>query len=306
MSSYSTSFPWYYRPLNWLLRGLAQLPLSVLYGLSSVIYLLTAKVFRYRERVVLENLRKSFPEKSEAQIQKLRQMFYHHLSQVMVEILKLAVMPPDQLRRRVRFRNGELLDKWLAEGKLILALGSHTGNWEWILTAGALRFTGGVVDGVYKPLSNPFFEAFVHHLRTRTGACMIPMRNTLRHLVAHRNESRIVSLLSDQAAGPEDKPYWTTFLNQDTSFYTGADRLAAQFGCPVAYVNIRRLRKGYYELAITELTDGNVPVDKNATRITEAFARLLERDIQASPAEYLWTHRRWKHKREKPKTAEAR
>jgi len=297
MSNKPTSFPWYYRPISWLLTGLASLPLSVLYGLASVIYFFIAKVFRYRERVVMENLRNSFPTKNEAEILNLRRAFYHHLSQVIVEILKLTTMSPNQLRRRVQFRNGELLDKWLAEGKLVLALGSHTGNWEWILTAGALRFTGGVVDGVYKPLSNPFFEVFVHHLRTCTGAQLIPMRNTLRHLVAHRNESRIVSLLSDQAAGPEDKPYWTTFLHQDTSFYTGADRLAAQFGCPVAYVNIRRLRRGYYELAIEELTDGSTLVDKNAARITEAFARLLERDIQASPADYLWTHRRWKHKR---------
>jgi KDO2-lipid IV(A) lauroyltransferase len=271
--------------------------LSVLYVVAEGLYGLLAYVVRYREKVVLENLRNAFPDKSEAEIQRLKRAFYRHFSQVMVEILKLAAMSPAELRRRVQFRNAELLDRWLAEGRTVLALGSHTGNWEWILTSGALRLSGGAVDGVYKPLSNPFFEFFMHRLRTRTGAHLVPMRDTLRHLVRHRGEPRILSMLSDQAAGPEDKPYWTRFLHQETSFYTGADRLAAQFNCSVAYVNIRRLRRGYYELAITELTDGQVPINKNATVLTEAFARHLERDIQASPAEYLWTHRRWKHKR---------
>jgi KDO2-lipid IV(A) lauroyltransferase len=297
MSDTLKPYPWYYRPLNWLLQGMAHLPLSVLYVVAEGLYGLLAYVVRYREKVVLENLRNAFPDKSEAEIQRLKRAFYRHFSQVMVEILKLAAMSPAELRRRVQFRNAELLDRWLAEGRTVLALGSHTGNWEWILTSGALRLSGGAVDGVYKPLSNPFFEFFMHRLRTRTGAHLVPMRDTLRHLVRHRGEPRILSMLSDQAAGPEDKPYWTRFLHQETSFYTGADRLAAQFNCSVAYVNIRRLRRGYYELAITELTDGQVPINKNATVLTEAFARHLERDIQASPAEYLWTHRRWKHKR---------
>lgn len=290
-------FPWYYRPLEWLLLGLASLPWAVLYGLSAVLYFLMAYVVRYRRRVIRVNLRNSFPEKPETEIQQLMRDFYRHFAEVMVEILKLAVMPNAELLSRVQLRNAELLDRWLAEGRLALALGSHTGNWEWILTAGALRLRQGTVDGVYKPLMNPFFEHFLYRLRTRTGAQLVPMREVLRHLVRHRNEARVLSLLSDQAAGPEDKPYWTTFLHQDTSFYTGADRLAAQFNCPVAYVNIRRLRRGHYELAVTEIHDGNTPLDKNATVITEAFARLLERDIQTSPADYLWSHRRWKHKR---------
>ncbi|UYZ65111.1 lysophospholipid acyltransferase family protein [Hymenobacter weizhouensis] len=291
-------FPWYYRPVEWLLLGLARLPWPVLYGLANVIYGLLAYVLRYRRRVILTNLRNSFPEKTEAEIQRLSHTFYRHFSQVMVEILKLAVMPPAELLSRVQFRNAELLDRWLAEGRLVLALGSHAGNWEWILTSGALRLRQGAVDGVYKPLMNPFFEHFLLRLRTRTGAHLVPMRETLRHMVQHRHEARVLSLLSDQAAGPEDKPHWTTFLHQETSFYTGADRLAAQFNCPVAYVNIRRLRRGYYELVVAELHDGQTPLNKNATVITEAFARHLERDIQSAPADYLWSHRRWKHKRD--------
>jgi KDO2-lipid IV(A) lauroyltransferase len=178
----------------------------------------------------------------------------------------------------------------------VLALGSHIGNWEWILPTGAVAFPGKA-DGVYKPLHNPFFEQFMLQLRTHTGARLIPMRDTLRDMLRLRGQPRSLSMLSDQSPGGVEHTYWTEFLHQDTAFYTGADKLAAQFRCPVLYVNIRRLRRGYYEIIVEELYDGQAPLDKNAFAITEEFARRVERDIRARPAEYLWSHRRWKHQR---------
>ena len=147
---------------------------------------------------------------------------------------------------------------------------------------------------------NPFFEGFMRQLRTRLGADAVPMLATLRYLVAHKGQGRTLSLLTDQAAGPEDRPYWTTFLNQDTSFYTSADRLAAQLDCAVLYVGIRRVKRGFYEITFTELPDGQAAKAALAAGkfpVTEAFARQLEHDLRATPEQYLWTHRRWKHKR---------
>ncbi|WP_230471276.1 lysophospholipid acyltransferase family protein [Hymenobacter jejuensis] len=296
MSTISKPYPWYYRPLEWLLVALASLPLSVLYVIADGVYLLVAYVVRYRWRVVTENLRNSFPEKNETEIAALARGFYRHFSQILVEILKLRTISHAELQRRVRMRNPEVMTDLFDQGRTVLAMGSHAGNWEWILSAGAFWFPDKA-DGVYKPLSNPFFEDFMYRLRTRTGARMVPMRDTLRDLVRRRNEVRSLSLLSDQAAGPEDQPYWTTFLHQDTSFYTGADKLAAQFHYPVVYVGIRRVRRGYYEVWLAPLYDGNSPLDKNDFVLAEKFARQLELDIQAAPTEYLWSHRRWKHKR---------
>ncbi|MCB2377640.1 lysophospholipid acyltransferase family protein [Hymenobacter sp. BT635] len=289
-------YAWFYLPLEWLLLSIARLPFPVLYGFAYGLYGLMAYVVRYRRRVVLENLRNSFPEKSEKDIQRIQKEFYWHFAQVMVEILKLGVISDAELRRRVRIHNPELLSSPFAQGRTVLALGSHAGNWEWILPSGALEFPNRAY-GVYKPLSNPFFEHFLYKLRTRSGAHLIPMRDTLRDLIKRRTEGRAMSMLTDQAAGPEDRPYWTQFLNQDTSFYSSADRLASQFSCPVVYVNIKRTGRGFYDLVILPLHDGNTPLDKEAYVVTEAFARHLERDIQAAPANYLWTHRRWKHKR---------
>lgn len=289
----------YYEPLKWLLLGLASLPRPLLYGVAEGIYGVLAYVVRYRWRVVQENLRKSFPEKTDAERRRIGRAFYRHFAQVVVEILMLARLPAAELSRRVRFRNPELLSGPFAQNRLVLSLGSHMGNWEWILSAAALRFPGRAA-GVYKPLTNPFFEQFMRRLRTRLGAEAVPMLSTLRYLLRHRGEGRTLSLLTDQAAGPEDRPYWTTFLNQDTGFYTGADRLAAQLGCAVVYVGIRRVGRGFYDITFTELPDGRdakAAVAAGEFPITEAFARQLERDIQAAPEQYLWTHRRWKHKR---------
>lgn len=289
-------YPWYYCPLGWLLRGLAHLPLPLLYVLADGIYLLLAYVVRYRRSVVLVNLRNSFPEKLETDILRIANQFYQHFAEVMVETLKLMVMPAAELKERVWFSNPEVMERHFAAGRTVLGLSSHAGNWEWVLTSGAVWLSAHA-DGVYKPLSNPFFESFLHQLRTRTGAGLIPMRDTLRDMLQRRGEVRVVSLLSDQAAGPEDRPYWTQFMHQDAGFYTSADRLAARFRCPVVYVSIRRLRRGYYQIILTELYDGDAPLPANDFPVTEAFVRQLERDIHEFPADYLWTHRRWKHKR---------
>ena len=289
---------WYHWLLNAAFRGLARLPLPVLYGLAGVIYGLLAYVVRYRWRVVLSNLRHSFPEKTEPEVRRIGRQFYWHFAQLVVEILKLAAIRPADLARRVRFVNPELADEVFARNQPVLALGSHMGNWEWILGGAALQWDGKAA-GVYKPLMDSFFEQLMRRVRTRLGAQAVPMRDTLRYLARRRAEGHILSLLTDQAAGPEDRPYWTTFLHQDTSFFTGSERIAAQLGCAVLYVGIRRVRRGYYEITFTVLPHGELAAAAAPGEylITEAFARQLERDIRAAPAQYLWTHRRWKHKR---------
>ena len=303
MMSQPAPFAWYYRPLQWLLLALAHLPLFVLYFLARGVCLLLTYVVRYRWRVVLDNLRNSFPEKTEAEIQVIGRQFYWHFAQVIVEILKLAAISPAELQQRMRFVNPELMTRHFAENRLVLSLGSHRGNWEWILSGASLEF-GGRSAGVYKPLNNKFFEHFMRRLRTRLGADAVPMLSTLRYLVQQRGQGRTLSLLTDQAAGPEDRPYWTDFMHQDAGFYTSAERLAQQFNCAVLYVGIRRVRQGYYEVKFTELPDGqaaaaaaNAPNEAQRYPITEAFVRCLEADIRATPEQYLWTHRRWKHRR---------
>jgi KDO2-lipid IV(A) lauroyltransferase len=172
-------YAWYFEPLRWLLLGLARLPLSVLYILADGIYLLLAYVVRYRWRVVTENLSNSFPEKSPAEVERIGKAFYRHFAQVVVEILKLAAISPQELAQRMRFTNPELMTGPFAERRLVLSLGSHMGNWEWSLGGAALEFPGRAA-GVYKPLNNLVVESCMRRLRTRLGGDAVPLLASLR------------------------------------------------------------------------------------------------------------------------------
>ncbi len=250
---------------------------------------------------MLSNLRNSFPEKSETEIKQITKAFYKQFMDVIVETVKLRSMSAEEMDRRITFSNQELLDGFVKQGKTVITMGSHSGNWEWVLPAGAVQF-GFQACGVYKPLNNPFFEAFMLKTRSRLGARLIKMKNTLRDFAANRNTPRVVAMLSDQTPLKDDITFWTTFLHQDTPFYEGAEKLAVKFGCPVLFLDVKRTSRGCYTLTFETISDGSKP-NLNLPEqpsITEIFARKLELAIQRNPADYLWTHKRWKHKRPQP------
>ncbi|MBF8964037.1 lysophospholipid acyltransferase family protein [Pontibacter sp. FD36] len=279
-----------------MLKGLSLLPLPVLYLLADFLFVLVYYVVGYRKKVVLQNLRNSFPEKSEHEIRGIARAFYQQFPDLIVEILKLASMDEAEMRRRIVFSNQEVLDNFVQQGKTVITMGSHSGNWEWILSAGAVQF-GFPAEGVYKRIKNPFFEEFMLYLRGRLGARLIEMKDTMRDFVRNRKTPRVVAMLSDQTPPYGEIQFWTTFLNQDTPFFVGAEKLAHTFGCPVLFLDVAREKRGYYRLTFDVLSDGTTKPEEGTFPITEAFARKLEAAIRRNPANYLWTHKRWKHKR---------
>lgn len=296
--SKSPNIPPLYYPLWVLLKAVAALPLPVLYLLADVLYLLLYHVVGYRKKVVLQNLRLAFPEMSEAQRQQTAKAFYRQFADVVVEILHLASMSRAEMQRRVTFTNPELLRRYVKGGTPVLILGSHVGNWEWCLSAAAVAFDFPA-EGVYKPLNNPFFEAFMRHTRSRLGAHPVKMKETLREFVAKRKVPRVVALLSDQTPLRSEINFWTGFMHQDTPFYTGAEKLSDMFKYPVLFLDVVRTSRGHYALTFEEITDGKQkPLTSSDYPITVAFAQRLEAAIRRAPADYLWTHKRWKHKRQ--------
>lgn len=285
-----SGIPLHYYPLWLLLSGLSRLPLSVLYLLSDVLYVLVYYVIGYRKKVVKQNLRNAFPEKSEAALKQIRKDFYRQFMDVVVEILKLRTMNKTEMERRIVFANQELLDDFVQKGTPVIAMGSHSCNWEWVLSAGAVQFSFPA-EGVYKPLNNAFFERYMLATRSNLGARLIKMKETLRDFAANRQVPRVVAMLSDQTPMRHEITFWTTFLHQDTPFYEGAEKLAKKFKYPVLFLDIKRTKRGYYTLMFEQITDGTDP----DCPITEIFARKLETAIRRAPANYLWTHRRWKH-----------
>ncbi|MFD2514472.1 lysophospholipid acyltransferase family protein [Pontibacter locisalis] len=292
------NIPPLYYPLWLLLKGLSLLPFPVLYLLSDFLFLLSYHIIGYRKKVVLHNLRNSFPEKGEQEIKDMAKAFYRHFMDVVVEIIKLASISKSEMERRITFTNQEVLDDLVRQGKPVITMGSHSGNWEWILSAGAVQFSFPA-EGVYKPLSNVFFEEFMLYIRSRLGARLVKMKDTMRDFIRNRKVPRVVAMLSDQTPPFGEIQYWTKFLNQETAFFVGAEKLSNSFGYPVLYLDVQRGRRGYYILTFETITDGQQDLSALGVEypITEIFAQKLETTIRRNPANYLWTHKRWKHKR---------
>jgi Kdo2-lipid IVA lauroyltransferase/acyltransferase len=276
-------------------RLLSRLPLFWLHRLADGLYFLLAYVVRYRRPVVDENLRRAFPDRSPADRARLIRQFYRNLTDVLVETIKLATMTADELRRRVRYTNPGLVRPFLERGQVVMIMTSHTANWEWL--PGSSVLNGFPSDSVYKPLTNPFFERLMQEVRSRFGVTLVPMQRLGRSVVARRNEPRLIGLVADQIPDRPEYGFWTDFLNQDTPFYPGPERLARSAAMPVVYVEMARVRRGYYEATFTILGEPpytTLPEHELLLRYRNA----LQATIHRHPANWLWSHKRWKHHRE--------
>jgi Kdo2-lipid IVA lauroyltransferase/acyltransferase len=271
------------------------LPLRVLYLFSDMFYIIMYYIAGYRRKVVAANLRNSFPEKSDAERNLIERRFYRHLCDLFVETLKVTHMSPGQISRRFTFRDLSAVDRLYGEGKSLMALCSHYNNWEWF-SAVPLVIPYKLLS-VYKPLTNKYFNQFILNLRTKFGMLVSPMQNILRDLIKLRNENilTISGFVADQTPPPDEHAYWTTFLNQETGFFRGAEKLAVKYDMPVIFVNITKIKRGYYEVAFELITDR--PREAAPGFVTARFAEMLEAVIREKPEYWLWSHRRWKYKK---------
>ncbi|QJW90685.1 lysophospholipid acyltransferase family protein [Spirosoma taeanense] len=277
-------------------RLLSRLPLGFLYGLSDFLHFLLLYVVRYRRRVVFENLRLSFPEKSAHEIQLIAKGFYRNLTDLVVETIKMPALSPDTLRRRVQFTNPELVKDRLRAGQAVIGMASHQSNWEWIPSASVLNEMP--TDSIYKPLNSPFFEELMRAVRAHFGAVPVPMHTLPRRMAAQKNVPRIIALVADQVPDVPEQAYWTDFLHRDTPFYPGTERLARSRSLPVFYTELTRVRRGYYEVRFTLI--GEPPyTDLPPGTILERYRDQLEETIRKHPSDWLWSHKRWKHWRGK-------
>jgi Kdo2-lipid IVA lauroyltransferase/acyltransferase len=272
------------------------IPLRILHVLSEIIYFILYYITGYRKKVVFDNLRKSFPEKSETEIKKIAKKFYHHLCDYFLESIYMLNMSNNEVKLRYKPRNPEVIEELYAKGKNAIAVTSHYANWEWA-ASGWIQMPFKTI-GIYKPLSNKLFDRFMIHLRSRYGSPVEPMKHTLRAIVESQKQrdTFILYLVGDQRPMKSEIQYWTTFMSQDTPLITGPEKLARKFDLAVVFIDVRQKRRGYYELNYELITDN--PKQTAEFEITEKYIRLVERQILSKPELYLWSHKRWKHKRD--------
>ena len=277
-------------------KAIALLPMRGLYILSDLLYPIVYYIIKYRRKVVYENLRNSFPEKSNKEIEQIAKKFYRYFCDLLFETIKLLHIPPDELVRRFKFRDTSQILKEFEHKKHILAVLGHYGNWEWGLSLG-LQIPYNFV-GIYKPLTNKYFDELMIRLRTQYGCEAVPMRQTARALNTYIQQGRltILNFITDQSPYSSDIQYWTTFLNQDTPVLLGVEKFAKKTRQPVYYLSIIRVRRGYYEIEFEKLCDDCSTLENH--ELTEIHVKALEKLIRSAPEYWLWTHRRWKNKRE--------
>ena len=271
---------------------IASLPFWLLYKVSDFLFVIL-KLSGYRRKVVIENLKCSFPEKTEDEIQSICNAYFRYLCDLTIETFKTLKMTAQESAEHCVFHHPEWLKKLREENKSIILVMGHYGNWEWAGPSITLETKYQLVV-IYRPLSNSYFEKMMVGMRTRFGTEITPVNQTLRDMVANRNRVTATAFIADQYP-PAGVKIWTNFLNQDTGFFNGPEKLAAKFDYPVVYIHMNRLQRGMYEV-IPELLVQH-PKETSEGEITEAFSKRLEKDIIDNPVIWLWSHRRWKHKR---------
>lgn len=280
--------------------ALSRLPMRVLYVLSDIIWLLVYHVVRYRRRLVRRQLRESFPEKEEGEIYLIERRFYHFLCDYFMETLKLISMPHEEILRRVRFyglNEAQVEMKRLGRQFLFFYLG-HYGNWEWIASYSLLLDKDVKGAQIYHPLRNKMMDDFFLRLRSQFGGVCIPMKETLRQVLTVRGEGRMeaIGFIADQSPKWEAMHHWTRFLNHDTSFFIGTEKIGKQVDACIYYVRVTRPCRGRYDCHIEPISTN--PKEMPDFEITDRYAQLLEEQIREEPELWLWTHNRWKRTKE--------
>lgn len=274
------------------------LPMWVHYVIADGIYLIVYRLVGYRKKLVRKNLTDSFPEKTAEELQTIEKGFYHWFCDYLVETIKMMTISEKNLKRRMAFKGTKEADEILESGQSIALYLGHYCNWEWV-TSMPLWITPKAHCGqIYHVLENADFDKLFLKLRERWGAESIPMAETLRRVATYRKQGQpiMIGYISDQVPFWNNIHHWLNFLNHDTPVLTGTERLARGAGHAIFYLDMHRVRRGYYEATLKLITRD--PKQTKDYELTDAYFRMLEESIRRDPVCYLWTHNRWKRTHE--------
>jgi len=270
------------------------LPFRLLYIKSDFVYLILCFVLKYRKKIIIQNLKNAFPEKSEKEILLLRRRYMKIMADLILESLKSSHLREKTILKRFKFKNLELLDQLYNNKKSVFLVCGHTGSWE---MAGMILplITKYKVFGIYQPQSNPNFDKYMKKVRSSFGVIPLASQQAYKTFIQHKNELLLNFIVADQAPSKNGDHHWTRFLNQETAFFKGLEKMSKSLDFAVVFLRIIRTDRGKYMLEFELLTDK--PNETKEGEISEMYAKALEKLIRQFPENWLWSHRRWKHKR---------
>lgn len=267
-------------------------PSWLLYRISDLLFVIIYYIVGYRKKVVLSNLENAFQDKDKTEIHRIARRYYQYLCDLLVEAIKTITMSEAYVHKHVKFHDIEKMNSFFDQGKSIILVMGHLGNWELAGPSFSLNCKHQL-KVVYSKLSNPFFEELFSKSRTKFSTRIVPKKKLLRSLVEDKEMTVATALIADQAPSDRKSGQWLQFFDRDTLVHTGTEKVSKLFGFPVVYMHVQRIRRGYYEITPTVLFEE--PQKVKDYEITKAFFTRLEQDIKKNPETWLWSHRRWKH-----------
>jgi KDO2-lipid IV(A) lauroyltransferase len=282
-------------PILWLV---SILPFRLLYAVSDGLYFLLYRIIGYRKKVVKENLRLVFPDKSEKEINTITKKFYHHLSDMVVESIKSLSISEAEMKKRLTFTNIEEIHNIENTNKSIVLMCAHYGSWEWIFILQTYIKSKGYA--IYKRIQNKYFDRLFKRIRAKYNSYLITTKETIPTLVEakEKGELTINGFVSDQSPKLNKAYHWNEFMNIKVPVHTGAEMLAKKLDMAVVFFRVKKIKRGYYETTFETIT--TTPNEFKNYEITDRFLKLVENQIYEAPEYYLWTHKRWKHRNEVP------
>ncbi|HOY39568.1 MAG TPA: lysophospholipid acyltransferase family protein [Bacteroidales bacterium] len=269
-------------------------PFCIIYLFSDITFLVVYYVLGYRKKVVYSNLKNSFPKKNDKEINKIALAYYRHLCDISVETIKGITLSQIVIKRRYHVVNPEILDKYFERGSNIICLASHYNNWEYGILALGPALKHQAVS-IYLPFTNPYMEKYGVRERCKYGMEMIPVNQTKEYFSRNHPKPFALILAADQSPSNPEKFIWVDFLQQDTACLHGAEAYSKKLNAPLVYFDVQKTRRGFYRLKMEILVEN--PLETSNGEITAAYMKRLEKDIVSNPQFWLWSHKRWKHKR---------
>ena len=264
-------------------------------GLSDGLYFILYRIVGYRKKTVSENLKLVFPEKSEAERKRIEKKFYHHFCDMILEAIKSMNIRKEDMKKRFKFTNIEIIKDFEKRNKSISLMCAHYGSWEWIFILQA--YTSHQTFAIYKRLNNKYFDRMIRKIRARYDSYLITTKETAAVLTENKKKGLLTinGFAADQSPKKNKAYHWNKFMGIDVPVHTGAEMLSKKLDLSVVFFSVKRVKRGFYETTFKTLTEA--PNNFEDYKITDQFIAFVENQIYEAPEYYLWTHKRWKHRK---------
>ena len=284
-----------------LLKLIKLLPLNVIYLISDFTSFIIKNIFNYRQSIVKNNLRRSNLKLDDYQIQLITNKFYKYFTDLYLESIKMDSFSKLDFDKRLEVINVDLLNKFYDEGKSVVLMLSHYAGYEWCTSLP--YYIKHKLIAVYTPIKNKSVNSFIHNSRSKHGLDLISRYDAIKEIYKREVESEkpyMYGLVADQSPQLKSKNYWSKFLGVNVPIFTGSERIAKKYNLPVIYGKMKKIKRGYYSVEFELIAES--PNDYSDYEITEKYLKQVENQLKEDPHPYLWTHNRFKHSDEAPKT----